>query len=71
MSLVYGAAVKERMARKPRRAAPAPAGLPEYADDVQRQRLLWMQAARGKRFCRIFPTEASRLKYAAGVRERG
>lgn len=45
--------------------ASAPAGLPEYADDVNRRRMLWMQAARGKRFCRIFPTEAERLAYAA------
>jgi hypothetical protein len=49
MTLVYSPALKARMAAKPRKKATKSEGLPEYADTVGRQRLLWMQAARARR----------------------
>ena len=42
-----------------------PAGLPEYAENVNSRRLAAMQEARGAAFRRAFPTEKAQLKYGA------
>lgn len=43
--------------------APELAGMPEYPDNANTQRLAAMQANRAKRFAKAFPSEELRVAY--------
>ena len=64
-SLTLSPALVKRLKGEKKVAIAIPGGLPEYAENVNTQRLAAMQANRAAAFRRAFPTIAAREQYGA------
>jgi hypothetical protein len=65
MTLSISPALARRIRGERKVVVVIPGGLPEYAENVNSQRLAAMQANRGAAFRRAFPSVAAQEAYAA------